>query len=56
MKPDKNAFRELQQSLEKAKGHLHVLETNVPVEKQMEYFRFSENVEIKRPTSTLRSR
>jgi hypothetical protein len=44
MKNDKNAFRELQQSLEKIKGHLHVLETNVPVEKQMEYFRFSEGV------------
>jgi hypothetical protein len=44
MKNDKNAFRELQQSLEKIKGNLHVLETSVSVEKQMEYFRFSEEV------------
>jgi hypothetical protein len=44
MKNDRNAFKDLQQSLEKNKGHLHVLETNVSVEKQMEYFRFSEKV------------
>lgn len=44
MKNDKDAFKELQHSLENLKGHLHVLETNVPVEKQMEYFRFSETI------------
>ncbi|MCL1934579.1 MAG: hypothetical protein FWF53_12295 [Candidatus Azobacteroides sp.] len=44
MRNDRNALRELQHSLENLKGSLHVLETNVPVEKQMEYFRFSEAI------------
>ena len=44
MKNDKNALKELQYSLENLKGNLHVLEINVPVEKQMEYFRFSEDI------------
>jgi hypothetical protein len=39
-----NAFKSLQQSLERLKGRLHFLETNVPVDKQMEYFRYSENI------------
>jgi hypothetical protein len=47
MQTNKDAFKALQQSLENTKGHLHVLETNVPVEKQMEYFRFSENLKRK---------
>ena len=47
MKIDNNPLRDLQNSLEKAKGNLQVLETNVPVEKQMEYFRFSEQIRIK---------
>jgi len=44
MKNDRNALTDLQHSLENLKGNLHVLETNVSVEKQMEYFRFSEAV------------
>jgi len=44
MKNDRNALKDLQHSLENIKGNLHVLETNVPVEKQMEYFRFSETI------------
>jgi len=44
MKNDRNALKDLQHSLESLKGNLHVLETTVPVEKQMEYFRFSEAV------------
>ena len=44
MKNDRNALKDLQNSLENVKGHLHVLEVNVPVEKQMEYFRFSEAI------------
>lgn len=44
MKNDKDAFKKLQHSLENLQGHLHVLETNVPVEKQMEYFRFSDTI------------
>jgi len=42
MKNDKNALKELQHSLNTIKGNLHILEVNVPVEKQMEYFRYSE--------------
>ena len=44
MKNDRNALKDLQHSLDNVKGNLHVLETNVPVEKQMEYFRFSEAI------------
>lgn len=44
MKNDRNALKDLQLSLENIKGNLHVLETNVPVERQMEYFRFSEAI------------
>ena len=44
MKNDKNVLKELQHSLENIKGNLHVLEINVPVDKQMEYFRFSETI------------
>ncbi|MDR3340552.1 MAG: hypothetical protein LBT25_10770, partial [Candidatus Symbiothrix sp.] len=45
MKNDKNTFfNELYQSLGSHKAHLQVLETKVPVEKQMEFFRFSENI------------
>lgn len=44
MKNDRNALKELQHSLENIKGNLHVLEINVPVEKQMEYFHFSETI------------
>jgi len=52
MRRDSDVFKGLQQSLEGLKGHLHFLETNVPVDKQMEYFRYSENVRNdSRPTS-----
>jgi hypothetical protein len=44
MKNDRDVFKGLQQSLEGLKGQVHFLETNVPVDKQMEYFRYSENV------------
>jgi len=44
MKNDRNVLKELQLSLENVKGQLHVLEVNVPVEKQMEYFRYSEEI------------
>ena len=44
MKNDRNALKDLQHSLESLKGNLHVLETNIPVEKQMEYFHFSEAI------------
>jgi len=44
MRNDRNALKDLKYSLESLKGNLHVLETTVPVEKQMEYFRFAEAV------------
>ena len=47
MKNDRNALKDLQHSLESLKGNLHVLETNIPVEKQMEYFHFSEAIRMK---------
>jgi len=44
MKNDRNILRELQNSMENVRGHLQVIETKVPVERQMEYFRFSEAI------------
>jgi hypothetical protein len=44
MRRDSDVFKGLQQSLGGLKGHLHFLDTSVPVEKQIEYFRYSENV------------
>ena len=44
MRRDSDVFKGLQQSLDGLKGQLHFLEINVPVDKQMEYFRYSENV------------
>jgi len=44
MRTDRNPLKELQYSLEKVKGNLHILENNVSVEKQMEYFHFSEEI------------
>jgi hypothetical protein len=52
MRRDRDVFKGFQQSLEELKGQLHFLETSVPVDKQMEYFRYSENVRNDvRPTS-----
>jgi hypothetical protein len=53
MKNGRDIFKELQQSLEGLKGHLHVLEMCVPVEKQMEYFRFSENLRKSEKSETV---
>ena len=44
MKTDDNSLRHLQNSLEKSKGSLHILETNVSVEKQLEFFSYSEKI------------
>ena len=44
MRNDRNALYDLQHSLERLQGHMQVLETKVPVEKQMEYFRFTEAI------------
>ena len=37
-------YIQFQRSLEHIHGQLHILETDVPVDKQMEYFRYSEKV------------
>jgi hypothetical protein len=44
MKNDKDIYKEFQNSLKGLEGNLHVLETRVPVEKQIEYFHYSESV------------
>ncbi|GHU65282.1 hypothetical protein FACS1894160_4350 [Bacteroidia bacterium] len=44
MRTSKDAFSELQHSLEKFGGHLHILETKVPVENQMEFFHYIEKI------------
>ena len=44
MRRNSDVFKGLQQSLGAHKGQLHFLEINVPVDKQMEYFRYTENV------------
>jgi hypothetical protein len=44
MKNDRNVSKDLQYALGSLKGNLRVLEVNIPVEKQMEYFRFSETI------------
>ncbi|MDR0543087.1 MAG: hypothetical protein LBH19_12870, partial [Dysgonamonadaceae bacterium] len=44
MEDDRDIFNEFQQALQNVKGNLHVLEASVPVEKQMEYFKYSEKV------------
>ena len=44
-------YKQLQESLQNMQGQFHVLETSVPIEKQMEYFRYSENVRKKEKDS-----
>ncbi|MDR1527038.1 MAG: hypothetical protein LBS46_05115 [Dysgonamonadaceae bacterium] len=44
MENDNDIFNEFQQALQGMKGNLHVLEIPVPVEKQLEYFKYSEKV------------
>lgn len=42
MKEDNNVFKKFQNSFAQLNGRLHILEQRVPVERQMEYFRYSE--------------
>ncbi|MDR1436687.1 MAG: hypothetical protein LBI65_01075, partial [Candidatus Symbiothrix sp.] len=44
MKNDNDIYKDFQDSLKGLEGKLHVLETSVPVEKQMEYFHYSADV------------
>lgn len=41
MSIDRNPLKDLQHSLKKVQGNLHVFKTSVSVDKQMEYFHFS---------------
>jgi hypothetical protein len=53
MKTNKDAFSELQHSLEKFGGHLHILETKVPVENQMEFFHYVEKIRYDKEKMTI---
>ncbi|MDR1763427.1 MAG: hypothetical protein LBR64_05685 [Dysgonamonadaceae bacterium] len=44
MRNDKDAIKILQQSLGNIGGNLHIVETSVPIDKQMEYFNYSEKL------------
>jgi hypothetical protein len=44
MKTDRDPLKELQYYLDNIKGNLHVFETNVPVEKQIEYLHFTKDI------------
>lgn len=44
MKESGDVFKRFRESFSKLDGHFHILEQKVPVEKQMEYFRYSEKV------------
>lgn len=42
MNKERDPFKKFQESLEGLEGNLHILDTHVPVEEQMEFFRYSE--------------
>lgn len=44
MKENNDVFKKFRDSFSKFDGHLHILEQRVPVERQMEYFKYSENL------------
>ncbi|MDH6311890.1 hypothetical protein M2137_000649 [Parabacteroides sp. PFB2-10] len=44
MKKDEDVFKEFRDSFSKMEGHFHVLEQRVPVDRQMEYFKYAENM------------
>jgi len=48
-----NTYRLLHKSFEHLRGEFHILETNIPVEKQMEYFRYSEIVRRQKEKPTV---
>lgn len=51
MKEDGDVFKKFRESFTRMEGHFHILEQKIPVEIQMEYFKYSEKVrrETKRP-------
>ena len=44
MKEDNDIFKKFRDSFSKIDGHFHILQQRVPVERQMEYFRYSEKL------------
>lgn len=48
MKEDNDIFKKFRDSFSKIDGHFHILEQRVPVELQMEYFKYSEQVRKER--------
>lgn len=44
MKEDSDVFKRFRDSFSEMKGHFHILEQKVPVELQMEYFKYSEGI------------
>lgn len=52
MKEDNDVFRKFRESFNKMEGHFHILEQRVPVETQMEYFKYSEQVRREKPVLT----
>lgn len=52
MKEDSNIFKKFQESFSRMDGHFHILEQRVPVELQMEYFKYSEQMRKEKPVLT----
>lgn len=48
MKEDNDIFKKFRDSFSRIDGHFHILEQRVPVELQMEYFKYSEQVRKER--------
>ena len=44
MKEDNDIFKKFRDSFSKIDGHFHILEQRAPVERQMEYFKYSEKI------------
>jgi len=44
MKKEEDVFKQFQESFSKLEGHFHILEQRIPVELQMEYFKYSEEI------------
>ncbi len=47
MKKEEDVFRQFRDSFSKLEGHFHILEQRIPVELQMEYFKYSEEMRKK---------
>ena len=53
MKKDKRIFEELQRSLAGLDGNLYVLDTTIPIDKQMRYFHYTEEIRTRSTDKTL---